>query len=64
MSDFSTKNISPALIEEIRQALLGLDYGSLEIFVSNGEVSQITQRKIKKTNGVVKNGRGLRVGKK
>lgn len=47
---YSTEEISPNLIEEIKEALMGLDYGSIEIYVVRGEVTQITKRRIKKTN--------------
>jgi len=42
--------LSAALTEEIKEALDGLDYGSVEIYIQNGKVTQITKRKIKKTN--------------
>lgn len=51
MTDYSTKKVSSKLLQEIEQNLLGLDYGSLEIYVANNEVTQITKRHIKKTNG-------------
>lgn len=51
MVDYSTAKISDKLFEEIKEALLGLEYGSVEIFVTSGEVTQITRRHIKKTNG-------------
>lgn len=50
MSDYSTKEIAPILISEIKEVLKGLDYGSVEIYVVNNEVTQITRRLIKKTN--------------
>lgn len=50
MFDYSTKTISDKLFQEIKEALLGLDYGSVEIYVTNNEVTQITRRHIKKTN--------------
>lgn len=50
MGDYSTKNISPKLLEEIKAALKDLDYGSVELYVQNGEVAQITKRHIRKTN--------------
>ncbi|MCL5411653.1 MAG: YezD family protein [Patescibacteria group bacterium] len=49
MNNYSTKNISTNLISEITEALSNLDYGSLEIYVSNGEVTQISKRVIRKT---------------
>jgi len=47
--------LSAALIEEIKEALDGLDYGSVEIYIQNGKVTQITKRKIKKTNHLLEN---------
>ncbi len=50
MSDYSTKKISKTLVSEITKALSGIDsYGSIEIYVQNGEVTQISVRNIKKT---------------
>lgn len=51
MLEYSTETISDQLFYEIKEALLGLDYGSVEIFVTDKEVTQITKRQIKKTNG-------------
>ena len=51
MSDYSTSKISDKLLQEIKESLLGLNYGSIEIYISEGEVTQITKRLIKKTNG-------------
>jgi len=51
MSDYSTSQISNKLFQEIKNALLGLDYGSIEVYVADNEVTQITKRQIKKTNG-------------
>lgn len=50
-SDYSTQKISDELLREITESLLNLDYGSIEIYVNGGEVTQITKRLIKKTNG-------------
>ena len=50
MADYSTKNLSKDLLREIKEALGGLDWGSVEIYVQNSEVTQITRRHIKKTN--------------
>jgi hypothetical protein len=49
-AQYSTESISQLLYEEIKEALSGLNYGSVEIFVTGGEVTQITRRQIKKTN--------------
>ena len=48
-SSYSTKNISKSLLDEICRDLKDLDYGSLEIYVTNHKVTQITKRQIKKT---------------
>lgn len=49
---YSNKEVSPLLLEEVKEALRSIkDYGSLEIYVSGGVVTQITVRNIKKTNG-------------
>ncbi|MEK9175972.1 MAG: DUF2292 domain-containing protein [Patescibacteria group bacterium] len=41
---------NPPIIDEIRQAIESLDYGSVEVIVQNGEITQISTRIIKKTN--------------
>lgn len=51
MSEYSVSKISKTLVAEIKKALKSVhSYGSVEIYVSNGEVSQITVRNIKKTS--------------
>lgn len=46
------KKISEKLLEEIIASLKSAaPYGSVEIYVQNDNVTQITVRKIKKTNG-------------
>ncbi len=50
MDDYSTKNISPILLLEIKKALKSVDnFGSIEIYVNDGIVTQVTVRNIKKT---------------
>lgn len=49
ISLFSTKLLSKTAIDEIKQAIQGLDYGSVEIHVVNSEITQISKRMIKKT---------------
>ena len=50
MDQYSTQTISPMLLEEIAQALKHVSpYGSVEIFVQDNVVTQITVRNIKKT---------------
>ena len=52
MDDYSTKNISPILLLEIKKALKSVDnFGSIEIYVNDGIVTQVTVRNIKKTTG-------------
>ena len=47
----TSSKINHHLLEEVDQALKELDgWGSVEIFVQNGKVTQITKRAIKKTN--------------
>ncbi len=48
--NYSTTHISQQLVDEICGALKNLDYGSVELYVVNGNVTQITKRQIKKTN--------------
>lgn len=51
MQDYSVKNFSPKLILEIKKALSSVeDYGSLEVYIQKGVVTQITVRNIKKTS--------------
>jgi len=45
---YSTQDISPKLISEIIDALRDKAYGSVEIYIENYNVVQITQRSIKK----------------
>ena len=49
---YSTAKISDRLIEEVKEALKGLNFGSIELYVQNGEVTQITRRHIRKTNNL------------
>lgn len=51
--DYSTQNISERLVVEIKSALQSVkNYGSIEIYIQNGVVTQITVRNIKKTNSI------------
>jgi hypothetical protein len=55
-NEYSTNRISSTLITEIKNALRSVkDFGSVEIYIQNGVVEQITTRQIKKTT---KNGNG------
>lgn len=52
---YSTNSISETLVDEIRQALKHVSpYGSVEIYVQDSVVTQITVRNIKKTTQVTK----------
>jgi hypothetical protein len=54
-TDYSTQNISQVLITEIKGALQSVkNYGSIEIYIQDGVVTQITVRNIKKTNSIPK----------
>jgi hypothetical protein len=48
--DYSTKQITGKLLSDVKAALENLQYGSVELYVVNGEVTQICTRHIKKTN--------------
>lgn len=47
---YSTQKISTNLIEEIKKALQSVSYGSIEIYVQDKTVTQISIRSIKKTS--------------
>ena len=50
MRDYSTKQISKSLSDEIAEALKNIrGWGSVEIFVQDFKVVQIVERNIKKT---------------
>lgn len=38
------------IFDDIRKTIEGLDYGSVEVIVQDGQVTQISTRIIKKTN--------------
>lgn len=46
--DFSTQKISPQLIAQIVEALRNKAFGSIEIYIQNFKVIQITERTITK----------------
>ena len=51
MSDYSVKNFSKGLTDEIKSALKSVkSYGSVEVYIQKGVVTQITVRQIKKTS--------------
>lgn len=56
MVDYSTKKITRDLIDEFKQALKNVrGWGSVEIYVQDYKVTQITERNIKKTNHSIRN---------
>jgi len=63
-NDFSTQKITPQLIAQVVDALRNKAFGSVEIYIQNYNVVQITERTItkvtkttiQKTQGIVKNG--------
>jgi len=51
-NEYSANKISQKLICEVKEAILSVkDYGSVEIYIQNSEITQITVRRIRKTNG-------------
>lgn len=51
MVDYSTKKITRDLLEEVKAALKNVrGWGSVEIYVQDFKVTQITERNIKKTS--------------
>ncbi|NTV30488.1 DUF2292 domain-containing protein [candidate division WWE3 bacterium] len=46
--NFSTKSISSELLEAITDAIKNKSYGSVEIYIQDYQVTQITERTIKK----------------
>lgn len=55
MDQYSTNTISETLLDEITNALKNVSpYGSVEIYVQDSVVTQITVRNIKKTTQTVK----------
>lgn len=52
MNIYSTKHVSDKLLKEIAEALENIrGWGSVEIYVQDFKVVQITERNIKKTSG-------------
>ena len=58
---YSTQKITPQLLGQIVEALHNKAYGSVEIYVENYRVIQITQRTITKLNKIRVNGNGKRI---
>lgn len=49
-SRYSTRRVSSQLLSELKSELRGMDYGSLEVYVNDSRVTQITKRQIRKTS--------------
>lgn len=47
---YSTQKISSKLVDELKTILQNVTYGSIEIYVQDRKVTQITVRHIKKTS--------------
>lgn len=50
MTKRNNETITTQLIDEIKEALSTVKYGSIEIFIQNKTVTQITVRNIRKTS--------------
>ena len=48
MKAYSTKSVSTDLLEEVKKAISNIRWGSIEIFIQDSLVVQITERNIKK----------------
>ena len=48
--DYSTQDIKPQLVSQIVDALKNKAYGSVEIYIQNYNITQITERTITKVN--------------
>lgn len=52
--NFSTKRVNQELIDEVVSAMKSVSgYGSVEIFIQNYRVTQVTTRDIKKTDYLI-----------
>lgn len=63
MKDYSTKQISDTLLKEVIDALKNIrGWGSVEIYVQDYKVVQITERNIKKTSNSGPNNHTIKIG--
>lgn len=53
--------VTSEILNEIKQAIIGKEYGSVEIYIESGQVVQITERTIKKTNQTERPPKSLRL---
>lgn len=56
MVDYSTRRITKNLLDEVKTALKNVrGWGSIEVYVQDHKVTQITERKISKTSHNIRN---------
>ena len=48
----SANSLPESILNEIKEAIVSKEYGSVEIYIESGRVVQITERTIKKTASV------------
>ena len=61
--DYSTKKVSAELLDEVIEALKNIrGWGSVEIYVQDFKVVQITERNIKKTSNSSSIGHQSKIG--
>lgn len=53
-STSTKKNVDNNFLTEIKESITNIEWGSLEIFIQDSKVVQITERNIKKLQGAVK----------
>ena len=61
--NYSTRQVSEELVQEIVEALSNIrGWGSIEIYVQNHEVVQITERNIRKTSSSSVKNKTVKIG--
>ena len=61
--NYSTRQVSEELVQEIVEALSNIrGWGSIEIYVQNHEVVQITERNIRKTSSTGVKNKTVKIG--
>ena len=46
--------INQSIMDEIKSSINSINYGSVEVYIQNGQITQISTRIIKKTNALTK----------
>jgi len=46
--------INQSIMDEIKSSINSINYGSVEVYIQNGQITQISTRIIKKTNALIK----------